>query len=232
MHHFFLSTNDAFVKTINEEATEVRKWLLSEAIKAKINKNGDSFIGFLSLISADQRGVIRKMNSAGFAMEGLSVKDSILEHETEAVEVFKAWKDFVDGKIESTELVNFLEGAKVNLVSREFDTLLRKVQKETGARGKERYIDKRVIDFLKTKKTIQFSKSKKDFDKFGILEFLKFLKSIFFTAVKLLLVGLLLLLLIFILGLPAFLVGGLYYFIKESVVETKTIFFIFITTNI
>ena len=158
------------VKTINEEATEVRKWLLSEAIKAKINKNGDSFIGFLSLISADQRGVIRKMNSAGFAMEGLSVKDSILEHETEAVEVFKAWKDFVDGKIESTELVNFLEGAKVNLVSREFDTLLRKVQKETGARGKERYIDKRVIDFLKTKKTIQFSKSKKDFDKFGMAD--------------------------------------------------------------
>jgi hypothetical protein len=87
------------VKTINEEAIEVREWLLNEAQKAIYNKNGDSFIGFLSLISADQRGVIRKMNSAGFAMEGLAVKDSILEHETEAVEVFKAWKDFVSMKL-------------------------------------------------------------------------------------------------------------------------------------
>ena len=158
------------VKTINEEATEVRKWLLSEAKKAIYNKNGDSFIGFLSLISADQRGVIRKMNSAGFAMEGLSVKDSILEHETEAVEVFKEWKNFVEGKIEQNELIKFLDGAKVNLVSREFDALLRKVQKEEGLRGKERYADQRVKDFLKNKKIIQFSKTKYSWDPFDMAD--------------------------------------------------------------
>ena len=158
------------VKTINEEATEVRKWLLSEAKKAISNKNGDSFIGFLSLISADQRGVIRKMNSAGFAMEGLSVKDSILEHETEAVEVFKAWKDFVEGKIDETKLINFLDGAKVNLVSRELDALLRKVQKEKGWRGKKRYTDQRVIDLLESKKIIQFSKTNRDFDTFNMAD--------------------------------------------------------------
>ena len=149
------------VKTINEEAIEVRNWLLNEAIKAIHSKNKDSFIGFLSLISADQRGVIRKMNSAGFAMEGLAVKDSILEHETEAVEVFQAWKDFVEGKLDRTQLINFLEGAKVNLVSRELDTLLRKVQKERGERGKKRYTDQRVKDYLKNKKIIQFSKNSK-----------------------------------------------------------------------
>ena len=158
------------VKTINKEAVEVREWLLNEAQKAIYNKNGDSFIGFLSLISADQRGVIRKMNSAGFAMEGLSVKDSILEHETEAVEVFKAWKDFVEGKLSRTKLINFLEGAKVNLVSREFDALLRKVQKETGERGKKRYTDQRVIDFLKNKKIIQFSKTKYEFDPYDMAD--------------------------------------------------------------
>jgi len=158
------------VKTINEEAAEVRNWLLGEAIKAKFNKNGDFFISFLSLISADQRGVIRKMNSAGFAMEGLLVKDSILEHETEAFEVFKAWKDFLEGKLKQAELTNFLEGAKVNLISRELDALLRKVQKEKGWRGKKRYTDQRVIDFLANKKIIQFSKSNKDFDKFGMAD--------------------------------------------------------------
>jgi hypothetical protein len=158
------------VKTINEEAVEVREWLLNEAQKAIYNKNGDSFIGFLSLISADQRGVIRKMNSAGFAMEGLAVKDSILEHETEAVEVFQAWKDFVEGKLDDIQLTNFLDGAKVNLVSRELDALLRKVQKETGKRGKARYADQRVIDFLANKKTIQFSKTKYNWDPFDMAD--------------------------------------------------------------
>ena len=158
------------VKTINEEAVEVREWLLSEAIKAKINGNGDSFIGFLSLISADQRGVIRKMNSAGFAMEGLKVKDSILEHETEAVQVFQAWKNFVEGNLDKTQLTNFLEEAKVNLVSRELDALLRKVQKETGARGKKRYADPRVKEFLNNKKIIQFSKTKYSWDPFDMAD--------------------------------------------------------------
>ena len=158
------------VKTINEEAVEVREWLLSEAIKAKINGNGDSFIGFLSLISADQRGVIRKMNSAGFAMQGLKVKDSILEHETEAVQVFQAWKNFVEGNLDKTQLTNFLEEAKVNLVSRELDALLRKVQKETGDRGKKRYADPRVKEFLNNKKIIQFSKTKYSWDPFDMAD--------------------------------------------------------------
>ena len=148
------------VRTINKEAADVRAWLLKEADKAIEAKDTDAFVGFLSLISADQRGVIRKMNSAGFAFEGLAVKDSILEHETEAIEVFAAWKEYVEGgKGGKAKLNKFLDGAKVNLVSKKFDALLRKVQKEKGWRGKKRYQDKRVKAFLAKENIIQFSKS-------------------------------------------------------------------------
>ena len=150
---------EAYSKQINDEALEVRKWLISKAKKAKASKDIDSFIGLLSLISADQRGVIRKMNRAGFAFKNLKVADSVLEHETEAFEVFNAWKDFAQNKISETELNKFLDGAVVNLVPKELDNILKKVQKEQGLRGKERYNTKEVKDYIAKAKDniIQFS---------------------------------------------------------------------------
>ena len=149
------------VGLMNGEALEVREWLLNEAKKAQANKDVDSFIGLLSLMSADQRGVIRKMNNAGFAFNNLKVSDAVLEHETEAVEVFEEWKKFAEGKISEQQLNKFLDGAKVNLVSKGFDNLLKKIQKETGARGKARYADPRAKAYLnKSKNNItQFSRS-------------------------------------------------------------------------
>ena len=168
------------VNTINKEATEVRAWLFGEAEKAIFAKDTDAFIGLLSLMSSDQRGVIRKMNSAGFAFEGLAVKDSVLEHETEAIEVYAAWKEYVEGVDGGkTRLNKILDGAKVNLVSKKFDALLRKIQKETGLRGIARYKDQRAIDFLAKTKLVQFSKSenlKKDND-LGVIQFSKTLNK-------------------------------------------------------
>ena len=152
---------EAYSKQINDEALEVRSWLLKKAKEAKASKDVDSFIGLLSLISADQRGVIRKMNRAGFAFKNLKVADSVLEHETEAFEVFNAWKDFAQNKISETELNKFLDGAVVNLVPKELDDILKKVQKEKGLRGKERYQDTEVKKYINKAKAkgdiIQFS---------------------------------------------------------------------------
>ena len=146
------------VQTINKEAAEVRAWLLSEAKKAIKEKDTDAFVGFLSLLSADQRGPIRKMSTAGFAFQDLKVKDSILEHETEAKDIFIAWKEFLVNKNEA-KLNKTLDSAKINLVSKKFDKLLRKIQTETGAKGKARYNDQRAKDFLEGVKIIQFSKT-------------------------------------------------------------------------
>ena len=153
------------VKTINKEAAEVRAWLLGEAKKAIKAKDTDAFIGFLSLLSADQRGPIRKMSTAGFAFEGLAVKDSILEHETEAKDIFIAWKEFLVDENEA-KLSKVLDGAKINLVSKKFDKLLRKITKTTkskelpkGLQGKDRYNDPRAIKFLQNVSIIQFSKT-------------------------------------------------------------------------
>ncbi len=146
------------VQTINKEAAEVRAWLLGEAKNAIAAKDTDAFVGFLSLLSADQRGPIRKMSTAGFAFEGLKVKDSILEHETEAKDIFIAWKEFLVDENEA-KLNKTLDGAKINLVSKKFDKLLRKIQTETGVKGKARYNDQRAIDFLKGVKISQFSKT-------------------------------------------------------------------------
>jgi hypothetical protein len=162
------------VAAINKEAVEVREWLLNEAKKAQTNNDVDSFVGQLSLMSADQRGVIRKMNNAGFAFKNVKVADAILEHETEAFEVFNAWKDFAEGKITENKLNKFLDGAKVNLVPKSFDNLLKKVQKEKGWRGKARYSDPRVKKYIAKAKQngdiIQFSKTNRDFDTFGMAD--------------------------------------------------------------
>ena len=152
------SNFEGSVQTINKEAAEVRAWLLGEAKNAIAAKDTDAFVGFLSLLSADQRGPIRKMSTAGFAFEGLKVKEAILEHETEAKDIFIAWKEFLVDENEA-KLNKTLDGAKINLVSKKFDKLLRKIQTETGIKGKARYNDQRAIDFLKGVTIIQFSKT-------------------------------------------------------------------------
>ena len=76
----------------------------------------------------------------------------MLEHETEAIEVFEEWKKFAEGKISEQQLNKFLDGAKVNLVPKGFDALLKQIQKETGARGKARYADPRAQAYLNKSK--------------------------------------------------------------------------------
>lgn len=162
------------VSTIDKEAAEVREWLLNEVKKAQANNDVDSFIGLLSLMSADQRGVIRKMNRAGFAFKNVKVNNAVLEHETEAFEVFNVWKNFAQGKISDTELNTFLDNAVVNLVPKSFDNLLKKVQKEKGLRGKDRYADPRVKKYIAKAKAngdiIQFSKTKYEFDPYDMAD--------------------------------------------------------------
>lgn len=128
--------------------------MMNEAKDAIGSNNIDAFIGFLSLLSADQRGPIRKMSSAGFAFKNLALENTVLEHETEALDIFNAWKRFAQGKLSETKLIKFLKDSKVNLVSKEFDKILKESRKEVASEkpaniGKARYDTKKSKDFIK-----------------------------------------------------------------------------------
>lgn len=160
------SNFENFRNTINEEAIEVREWLMNEAKEAIKNKDTDAFIGFLSLLSADQRGVIRKMSSAGFSFANLILEDTVLEHETEALDIFNAWKSFTQGKLSEVKLIKFLKESKVNLVSKEFDRILKEARKEVSEAkniGKARYegvaAKKYIANLKKEGLILQSSKS-------------------------------------------------------------------------
>ena len=148
------SNFEAYRNAINQEATETISWMMNEAKDAIGSNNIDAFIGFLSLLSADQRGPIRKMSSAGFAFKNLALENTVLEHETEALDIFNAWKRFAQGKLSETKLIKFLKDSKVNLVSKEFDKILKESRKEVAPKkpaniGKARYDTKRSKDFIK-----------------------------------------------------------------------------------
>jgi hypothetical protein len=148
------SNFEAYRNAINQEAAETISWMMNEAKDAIGSNNIDAFIGFLSLLSADQRGPVRKMSSAGFAFKNLALENTVLEHETEALDIFNAWKKFAQGKLSETKLIKFLKDSKVNLVSKEFDKILKESRKEVASEnpaniGKARYDTKRSKDFIK-----------------------------------------------------------------------------------
>jgi hypothetical protein len=99
--------------------------------------NIENKIGFLSLISSDQRGLLRKLSQPGFYMEG-KPSDLILEHETEVSTIFKKFKNYSEGSINKKQLLDFIDKSKVNIVTKAVDNKLFK-NKLKGLNNDARY---------------------------------------------------------------------------------------------
>ena len=120
------------VKRINEEAEEAQDFIINQI--ERLSKS--EAIGFIALMTADQRGAVRKSASAGFSVIGENISNLILEHETTALEIQQEYVKFAEGDINETELREFLAKAKVNLVTKEMDAAL---NSDKSIIGKARY---------------------------------------------------------------------------------------------
>lgn len=108
------------VERINEEAIEAQNFIISQIEEL----NTSEAIGFIALMTADQRGAVRKSSSAGFSVIGENISNLILEHETTALEIQQEYVKFAKGEINKKQLREFLAKAKVNLVTKEMDAAL------------------------------------------------------------------------------------------------------------
>ena len=108
------------VERINEEAIEAQNFIISQIEEL----NTSEAIGFIALMTADQRGAVRKSSSAGFSVIGENISNLILEHETTALEIQQEYVKFAKGDISEKQLREFLAKAKVNLVTKEMDAAL------------------------------------------------------------------------------------------------------------
>ena len=145
---------------INKEADESINYMLNTIKEGVKNNDIGAVNGWVALMYEDQRGPIRKSSKIGKFVENykeLKVADLILEHETEAYYIYKAYQDLAnnynEAKVQETK--NFLDKAFVNLVSKEIDTDL-KAAKEKGFNNKDRY---RKSDKQYNLIPVKFSKS-------------------------------------------------------------------------
>ena len=105
---------------INEEAIEAQNFIISQIEELTESEA----IGFIALMTADQRGAVRKSSSAGFSVIGENISNLILEHETTALQIQQEYVKFAKGDINKDQLKEFLAKAKVNLVTKEMDAAL------------------------------------------------------------------------------------------------------------
>ena len=108
------------VERINKEAKEAQNFIISQIE----GLSESEAIGFIALMTADQRGAVRKSSSAGFSVIGENISNLILEHETTALEIQQEYVKFAKGDISEKQLREFLAKAKVNLVTKEMDAAL------------------------------------------------------------------------------------------------------------
>ena len=146
------------VAKVAKEALEARSYLISIIDKAKENNEVAGAIGQLTLNYVDQRGPVRKLSIPGFVEKNIKGK-RILEHETEAYYIYKKLIAYAKSKITIKELNEFLDNSTFNIVSEKFDNLLKKIEKEYGFVGKERYTHELAKEYLSRKGIIQLSKT-------------------------------------------------------------------------
>ena len=97
----------------------------------KDKPNGkENFRKLSLLLKIDQTGLIRKIPKAGLAIEGLTEKETWLEHDPPVFEQIKKTLDYFDNKISREELVKYLDNTKQNLITRNLDNRLSKNSKE------------------------------------------------------------------------------------------------------
>jgi len=153
---------------INKEANESTNYMLNTIEKGVKNNDIGALNGWVALMYEDQRGPVRKSSKTGKFVKNykeLKLADLILEHETEAYYIYKAYQDLVNNYSEAKvqETKNFLDKAFVNLVSKEIDADL-KAAKEKGLNNKDRY---RKSDKQYNLITVKFSKSTQILDPKG-----------------------------------------------------------------
>ena len=151
---------------INKEADDSVSYMLDTIDKSVKNNDIGAVNGWIALMYEDQRGPIRKSSKIGKFVKNykeLKVADLILEHETEAYYIYKAYQNLANnyGEAKIQETKNFLDEAFVNLVSKEIDADL-KLAKQKGLNNKDRY---RKSD--KKYNLVKFSKGKEIIDPKG-----------------------------------------------------------------
>ena len=117
------------VKTESEEVLDYYIELIKEA---KTATELEQIKSLIALTSADQRGMLRKLSTLGFAIKPFKGEKLILEHQTTALELFTKIIDFIDGNIKETELRSFVNQAKINLVPESFAILLDSEKTQNG----------------------------------------------------------------------------------------------------
>jgi hypothetical protein len=130
------------IALMNSEASSA----LNHVIKVLKGSALNTAKGYLSLISLDQRGILRKISTPGFEITGFKPNRLILEHETTALSLYKKLIDFVEGNISEKELRDFVSKSKVNLIPETLDNLLN--GKNVTAIDKARYSTKEFLDVL------------------------------------------------------------------------------------
>ena len=145
---------------INKEAQESVNYMLDTIKEGVKNGNTAAINGWIALMYEDQRGPIRKSSKIGKFVKNykeLKVADLILEHETEAYSIYKAYQNLANNYSEAKvkETKSFLDKAYVNLVDKKIDADL-KAAKEEGLNDKERY---RKTDKEYNLKSTKLSKS-------------------------------------------------------------------------
>ena len=145
---------------INKEAQESVNYMFDTIKEGVKNGNTAAINGWIALMYEDQRGPIRKSSKIGKFVKNykeLKVADLILEHETEAYSIYKAYQNLANNYSEAKvkETKSFLDKAYVNLVDKKIDADL-KAAKEEGLNDKERY---RKTDKEYNLKSTKLSKS-------------------------------------------------------------------------
>ena len=130
------------IALMNSEASSA----LNHVIKVLKGSTLNTAKGYLSLISLDQRGILRKISTPGFEITGFKPNRLILEHETTALSLYKKLIDFVEGNISEKELRDFVSKSKVNLIPETLNNLLN--GKKVTAIDKARYSAKEFLDVL------------------------------------------------------------------------------------
>jgi len=110
---------------VGTESTEAQKIALDlmDYYMAK-DPTGKEFKKILQLIRLDQSGLFRKIASPGLEVVDLKPNEKWLEHDPPVQEAINEIYKHIEGKIERSELENFLTNSKVNLIPKRVNELL------------------------------------------------------------------------------------------------------------
>jgi len=129
-------TDDVISRMSQESSSSIYHIIdLVKKYKGDINK----IKSVLSISSIDQRSPMRKISKSGFEISGLNYKEKYLEHNPPVSSLKERVIDFAEGKITEQELIDYLSKARVNLISKELESLLSKKASDKNAVDRYEY---------------------------------------------------------------------------------------------